>query len=166
MKYVVDVDGARQIVTLNGGRVSIDDLDAAANVDEGDGSPVRVIRIGSEIHRIVVRPGDGPGRYALWVDGFRHEVHALDERTRAIQDLAAASAGPRGPAPVVAPMPGLIVRVTVSPGDQVVAGASVVVMEAMKMENELRAPAAGTVRAVHAAPGMAVEKGVVLVELE
>jgi pyruvate carboxylase subunit B len=50
-------------------------------------------------------------------------------------------------------------------GDEVAAGQGLVVMEAMKMENELRAPAAGTVKAVHAAPGTPVEKGTVLVEL-
>jgi pyruvate carboxylase subunit B len=63
-------------------------------------------------------------------------------------------------------MPGLVVRVAVAVGDQVAAGQGLVVMEAMKMENELRSSAAGTVKAVHAAPGSAVEKGTVLVELE
>jgi pyruvate carboxylase subunit B len=70
-----------------------------------------------------------------------------------------------GPAPLVAPMPGLVVRVNVVVGDQVAAGQGLVVMEAMKMENELRASAPGTVRAVHAEPGAAVNKGAVLVEL-
>jgi pyruvate carboxylase subunit B len=63
-------------------------------------------------------------------------------------------------------MPGLVVRVNVQPGDEVQAGQGLVVMEAMKMENELRAPAAGRVRAILAAPGTAVEKGAVLIELE
>ena len=63
-------------------------------------------------------------------------------------------------------MPGLIVRVNVNPGDAVQAGQGLVVMEAMKMENELRSSAAGVVKAVHVAPGKAVEKGAVLVELE
>ncbi|HMA20260.1 MAG TPA: acetyl-CoA carboxylase biotin carboxyl carrier protein subunit, partial [Gemmatimonadaceae bacterium] len=89
-----------------------------------------------------------------------------DERTRAIRDITAASSKATGPAPVVAPMPGLIVRVTVAPGDAVQAGQGLVVMEAMKMENELRASAAGTVKAVHASPGKAVEKGTILVELQ
>jgi pyruvate carboxylase subunit B len=63
-------------------------------------------------------------------------------------------------------MPGLVVRVSVKPGDRVEAGQGLVVMEAMKMENELRSSAAGTVRAVHAQPGSAVDKGALLVELE
>jgi biotin carboxyl carrier protein len=59
-----------------------------------------------------------------------------------------------------------VVRVTVQPGDSVQQGQGLVVMEAMKMENELRSPSGGTVRAVHVAPGAAVEKGALLVELE
>ena len=62
-------------------------------------------------------------------------------------------------------MPGLVVRVNVAEGDTVAAGQGLVVMEAMKMENELRAAAAGTVSRVLATPGAAVEKGAVLVEL-
>ena len=73
---------------------------------------------------------------------------------------------PTGPAPLVAPMPGMIVRVNVQVGDAVQPGQGLVVMEAMKMENELRAPAAATVKAVHAQPGTAVEKGALLLELE
>ena len=61
-------------------------------------------------------------------------------------------------------MPGLIVRVSVAAGDSVQAGQGLVVMEAMKMENELRAHGAGTVKAVHVEAGKAVEKGTVLVE--
>jgi biotin carboxyl carrier protein len=131
-----------------------------------EGTPVRMVTIGDEVHRVIARRGSARGRYTLWLDGFRHEVEALDERTRAIRELAAASAGPSGPAPVMAPMPGMIVRITAEVGDQVQPGQGLVVMEAMKMENELRATAAGTVRAILVQPGMAVEKGAILLELE
>jgi biotin carboxyl carrier protein len=63
-------------------------------------------------------------------------------------------------------MPGLIVRIDVKEGDQVQAGQGVAAMEAMKMENELRAPAAGRVKAVRVAVGQAVEKGALLVEFD
>jgi pyruvate carboxylase subunit B len=61
-------------------------------------------------------------------------------------------------------MPGLVVKVLAEPGQEVAAGAGLVVLEAMKMENELKAPAAVKVLAVLAQPGQAVEKGQVLVE--
>jgi pyruvate carboxylase subunit B len=85
---------------------------------------------------------------------------------RAFREGAGATTGPVGPAPLVAPMPGMIVRVTVQVGDRVRAGQGLVVMEAMKMENELRAQADATVKAVLAHPGSAVEKGALLIELE
>jgi pyruvate carboxylase subunit B len=63
-------------------------------------------------------------------------------------------------------MPGLIVRIHVEVGAEVSAGQGLVVMEAMKMENELRAPAAGRVKAIVVMPGTAVEKGALLIEPE
>jgi glutaconyl-CoA/methylmalonyl-CoA decarboxylase subunit gamma len=71
-----------------------------------------------------------------------------------------------GPARIVSPMPGKIVRVLVTPGQVIEPGAPLVVVEAMKMENELRATRAGTVVRVHARDGQAVDGGALLVELE
>jgi biotin carboxyl carrier protein len=63
-------------------------------------------------------------------------------------------------------MPGLIVRVEVQEGQEVEKGDSLIVMEAMKMENELRADAAGLVLSVEVVPGQAVERDAVLLKLE
>jgi pyruvate carboxylase subunit B len=165
VKYTVDVNGERHNISLEGGRARFEDAEMVVQLETLPGSPVHLIRIGDAVHRVVARRGDRRGKYSLWIDGFRYEVDALDERTRAIQDLAAASGAPRGPAPLVAPMPGMIVRVNVEVGSRVSAGQGLVVMEAMKMENELRSAAAGVVKAVHATPGKAVEKGTILIEL-
>jgi biotin carboxyl carrier protein len=166
VKYIVQVNGERLEVTVEPGGVSMDGEPIRAQLADLEGTPVRQVSIGAEVHRVVARRHPERGRYTLWIDGYRYEVEALDERQRAIRDLSAARADAAGPAPLVAPMPGLVVRVNVEPGDAVQAGEGLVVMEAMKMENELRAPAAGRVRAVTVAPGTAVEKGTVLVELE
>ena len=166
MKYFVRIDGEEHEVVLDGEGVHIDGEDVAAQVATIDGTPVHMVSLGPEMHRVIVRRGGSRGTYTLWLDGYRFEVEALDERTRAIRDLAGTKAGPTGPAPLVAPMPGLVVRVNVQPGDTVQAGQGLVVMEAMKMENELRTQAAGRVRAVLVTPGTAVEKGAVLIELE
>ena len=165
MRYVVDLNGERKEVDVTGETVTVDGHGVLAKVEEIEGTPVRVVTIGSEVHRVVVRRGATRGAYTLWVDGFRFDGEALDERTRAIRDITAVSGKASGPAPVVAPMPGLIVRVNVAEGDAVQPGQGVIVMEAMKMENELRASAAGTVKAIHVTPGKAVEKGALLVEL-
>lgn len=167
MKYIVELNGERRDVTISGDTLTYEnDSSVEAELSDLEGSPVRMVRIGTEVFRVVAERREGRGRYYLWVDGYRFEVEALDERRRALRDLSSANAGPTGPAPILAPMPGLIVRVNVVAGDTVEAGQGVVVMEAMKMENELRATAAGRVRSVEVTPGTAVEKGALLVSLE
>jgi pyruvate carboxylase subunit B len=167
MKYIVEIAGKRIEVTVDGDQVSVDGAaPERARLSEIEGTPVRLVTIGDAVHRVMARRDGERGSYALRIDGRRYAVQALDERTRAIRDLSAAATGPAGPQPVKAPMPGLIVRIDVKEGDQVQAGQGVAAMEAMKMENELRAPAAGRVKAVRVAVGQAVEKGALLVEFD
>ncbi len=86
------------------------------------------------------------------------------ERARAM--ARGARAAVRGPEAVLAPMPGKVVRLLVRVGEQVVAGQALAVIEAMKMENELRAPREATVRELHVAEGTAVEAHQPVVTLE
>ena len=165
MKYVVTVNGERFEVARDGDGIRVGDATVRAALTDVEDTPVKVLAVGNEIHRIVVQRGEGRGRFVLWIDGHLYDVEALDERTRAIRDLSGVSGRAAGPAPLIAPMPGLIVRVSVQQGDAVHPGTPMVVMEAMKMENELRAQSAGTVSAVRVQPGATVEKGAVLVEL-
>jgi acetyl/propionyl-CoA carboxylase alpha subunit len=166
VKYVVQLNDQRHTVSMEPDGVQYENEPAArGELSDIEGSPVRMVKLGTHVYRVVAEKRQGRGRYTLWVDGYRFEVEALDERTRAIRDLSAANAAPTGPAPIIAPMPGLIVRVNVSVGDRVEAGQGIVVMEAMKMENELRATAPGTVQTIEVAAGTAVEKGALLVSL-
>ncbi|MEP7384613.1 MAG: biotin/lipoyl-containing protein [Gemmatimonadota bacterium] len=168
MKYIVDVNGERLTVELDADGVRVDGRPVRAHLADVEGTPIHLVTIANEMHRVASRRGDARGRYALWMDGYRYEVEALDERMRAIRDLTSASETAGGPRPLLAPMPGLIVRIGVVPGERVEAGQGLVVMEAMKMENELRAPGgvSAVVKAIHAVPGQAVEKGALLVEFE
>ncbi|MEA3244645.1 MAG: biotin/lipoyl-containing protein [Gemmatimonadota bacterium] len=166
-RYVVELGGRTFAVRLEGGMASVDGgPPVPAHLEAVDGTPVRLVTLGTTVHRVTTRRDGARGRYVLRVDGRRYEVDALDERTRAIRDLAEANRPPAGPVPLLAPMPGLVVRVHVAAGDGVDPGAPLVSVEAMKMENELRAVAAGTVRRVLVAKGTAVEKGAVLVEFD
>lgn len=166
MKYIVDVNGERLEVELGADGIRVDGRRVDARLTDVEGTPVHLLTVDGAVHRVASRRGDARGRYALWMGGYRYEVEALDERTRTVRDLTAAGAAASGPRPLVAPMPGLIVRVNVAVGDVVAVGQGVVVMEAMKMENELRTAAAGVVFAIHVQPGSTVEKGALLVELE
>ncbi len=167
MKYVVDINGERIHVELDGPVAIVNGETVAADMQSVPGTPVRLVRIGNAMHRVTSRrqPQNGRGAFVLDVDGFRYEVLALDERTRAIRDLSARSEVDSGPAPLKAPMPGLVVRIGVKVGDTVAAGQALVVVEAMKMENELRSASAGIVTAIRVTEGMAVDKGALLVEL-
>ncbi len=165
MRYIVRVGDADIDVELDGDTVIVDGVSSIAHVSDVEGTPVRMVTMGDEIHRVVARKGATRGQYTLWLDGFRYDVEALDERTRAIRELSGAGKDASGPAPLIAPMPGMIVRVAVHVGDIVQPGQGLVVMEAMKMENELRAASAGTVKAILAVPGTAVDKGAILLEL-
>jgi pyruvate carboxylase subunit B len=167
VRYVVELNAQRKTVSIEPEGVRYEDnAPIRGELSDIEGSPVRMVKLGTHVYRVVAEKRQGRGKYTLWVDGYRFETEALDERTRSIRDLSAATAAPTGPAPIIAPMPGLIVRVNVSVGDRVEAGQGLVVMEAMKMENELRAIAPGTVRSVEVSPGTAVEKGALLVALE
>ena len=84
-------------------------------------------------------------------------VEAIDDVTE--------TAG-RGASRIEAPIPGKVVAVAVEPGDEVTPGQPLVVLEAMKMENELTADRGGRVASVHVAPGDTVESGTLLVDLE
>lgn len=165
MKYVVEVNGTRTVVELEGAFATVADQRIPVSLVSVPGTPVQLVRIGDTVHRVLARRGVSRGAWRLDVDGVRYETDALDERMRTLRDLTESSAAASGPAPLVAPMPGLVVRVAVAVGDEVSAGQGLVVVEAMKMENELRSASAGVVTAVRAVVGAAVEKGAVLVEL-
>ncbi len=164
MKYFVNV-GRETIEVELGSGVLVDGTRVEAELSGANGTPVRLLKVGTSVRPIVVRPGVGAGRWLITIAGRTTEVTVLDERTRALAAVVGDSRASR-PTSIVAPMPGLVVRVNVAPGDRVAEGQGVVVVEAMKMENELRATAEGTVASVHVDPGATVEKGAVLVTFE
>ena len=165
LKYIVDVNGQLVTVDLGPNGIEVDGEPLAAHLEEVEGTPIYLLTAGGTLHRLAVRRGESRGQYTFWTDNYRLTVEALDERRRAIRDMAGTGAAITGPSPLVAPMPGLVVRISVEVGDQVQPGQPLVVMEAMKMENELRSTSAGVVRAVRVQPGAVVEKGAILVEL-
>jgi biotin carboxyl carrier protein len=166
VKYFVRIDETSHEVDVNGDVLSFDDGTYPVRLEVLDGTPVYLIRIGNDVHRVIARRGAERGSYDLEVDGYRVSIEALDARTRAIRELSRTSGKTARATQLTAPMPGLIVRVAVREGDEVRAGQGVVVMEAMKMENELRIQSAGKVKRIHVGAGAAVERGALLLELE
>jgi biotin carboxyl carrier protein len=165
MKYVVLLDGQTIEVEVEGEHVTIAGQVHTATLSAIPGTPLRQLLLDGRPTTLSVEPL-GRGRWALTPAGERSEVEVLDERTRHIRSLMGGSDRRRTADVLRAPMPGMVVRVQIKAGDKVSAGAGLVVLEAMKMENELKAAAAGVVKAVRVSPGEAVEKGQVLVEFE
>ena len=82
MKYIVDVNGERVIVDLDGVHAEVEGVRVAASLASIEGTPVRLLRIGEQVHRVVARRGASRGRWTLDVAGQRVEAEALDERRR------------------------------------------------------------------------------------
>jgi biotin carboxyl carrier protein len=165
VKYIVSVAGREIEVEVDGDLVTVAGVTRTATLRSIPGTRSRQLVLEGRPTVLTMKSG-GRGLWAVSAAGDRWDAEVVDERTRHIRSLTAGGERARGPAVLRAPMPGLVVRVLVVPGQEVAEGAGLVVLEAMKMENELKAATAGTVSTVRTQPGEAVEKGQVLVEFE
>lgn len=165
MRYFVTVGDRTLEVDLTGDHPIIDGEPVEASLSTIPGTDLHSLRIGADSHAVLARRGSRRGIWELISRGQTLVAEAIDERARTIREMAGGAATEVQKV-VSAPMPGLVVRIGVEVGDAVTAGQGIVVIEAMKMENELRAPADGTVSRIDVAPGAAVEKGAVLVVLD
>ena len=163
MKYYVSVAERSVEVEVNGDQVVVDGRRMAATLTAIAGSPVRQFMLDGRSFALPLEPL-GPGRWAVTVHGERHEVDVVDERTRHVRSLTGAAEMKAGPGVLKAPMPGLVVRVQVEAGQLVAPGMPLVILEAMKMENQLKAAAPAMIASIRVAAGQAVEKGQVLIE--
>jgi len=102
-------------------------------------------------------------RVGVTLAGYHYAMEIEDERERAAH-VAERDAGKSGGV-VVATMPGVVMEILVEPGQAVEAGAPLLILEAMKMQNEIAAPSGGVVKSVHVTPGQAVGSGERLVTL-
>ena len=163
--YHVTVAGRTHQVEIGPGGVTVDGTPVETDLQAIPEGPIRSLLLDAASHEIVARD-EGRGRWDLHLGGHHLAAEVLDERTRAIRAMSGASAGPGGPKPLCAPMPGLVVRVEVAEGDQIEPGRGLIIIEAMKMENELRADVAGRITRIHVAAGEAVTKDQVLIDIE
>lgn len=163
MRYIVTIGETTHEVDLSGERPRVDGREVTADLVTVPGTPLRHLLLDGRSYPLVARRRER-GSWDLLLDGARLNAEVLDERTRAVRALEGRGGAAHGPRPVRAPMPGLVTRVEVAAGETVIPGQGVAIIEAMKMENELRAEAVGVVARVLVTAGQAVEKGAVLVE--
>jgi len=151
--YEMDVasTGSALSIDLDGTRYTVD----LAAVEEGGKYSVLVDR---RSYAVTV-DGDGK-KLSLIISGHAFQAEVEDERERAAAGIAGAG-GPSGGA-LESVMPGIVRQVFVAPGDPVNAGDRLLILEAMKMENEIKAEAAGVVDEVRVEEGNTVDAGTVL----
>jgi pyruvate carboxylase subunit B len=165
VKYLVSIGGRAIEVDVDGDDVICQGKRQTASLRTIPGTPLRQLTVDGRQSEVSVT-ATGAGWWTLGLRGEAWECEVLDERTRHIRSLTGSSGPERGTPPLKAPMPGLVLRVLASPGQALAAGEGIVVLEAMKMENELRAAAASVVKTVRVKAGEPVEKGQVLVDFE
>ena len=163
-RYVVSLLGRRHDVQIRpDGEVVINGRPSHASVAPVNPPHGYSLLMDGASFALLAHGGRG-GAWQLELDGHSISAEVLDPRAHRVRRLSAARRGSVHAAALKAPMPGLVVQVAVDEGEVVEAGDTLMIVEAMKMENELRAPAAATVKRLLAAPGDAVEKGQILVE--
>ena len=164
MRYHVSVEGRTLEVEVGPDGVTVGGRRVDADLRTVRGGGLRSLVLDGASHTLSAR-ATGGGVWELHLRGRRIPVEVVDERTRAVREMTRAAAAAAGPRPVRAPMPGMVVKVEVAEGDVVISGQGLVIVEAMKMENELRAEAPGRVERVLVEEGQAVEKDQVLIDM-
>ena len=147
-------------------RFRIGSLTAEANCEEITPGVYSLLLNGRKYEaHVSMHPGDASGvatPYRITVDQRRYLVELNDPRR---WRRSGSSIEAEGPQEIVAPMPGKIVKILVTEGQEVSRDQGLLVMEAMKMQNELRAPRAGRIERVYMEEGRGVESGARLVRL-
>lgn len=161
MKYVTVIEDKRYEIEI--------DNDGAIRVD-GQPRDVDFLNLGGSLYSIITENksleaviDDDEGKIAVMMGGQLFETQVLDERAMLLVQRRGGLNNATGE--VKAPMPGLIVMVTVEMSQHVEKGDTVVILESMKMQNELKSPVAGEVKAIHVEARQAVDKGDMLVEI-
>lgn len=141
-----------------------------------DGEPVNVdivrsgipelysVLFGGESHEMLVT--SDRFNYTVSIRSEQFQVQVQDERNRRLNQARKMPTLPEGELAITAPIPGLVVKVLIAAGEPVEEGQPLVLLEAMKMENEIRSTRAGTAKSITVTPGQRVEQNAVLVVLE
>ncbi len=163
MKYEVTIEGTLRHVTVErrrdgAYRVVVDDVEHIVDLSRPTPDAFQMLIDNASWEAGAVFT---PAGWLVDVMGLTTEVEVVDPRRKPIQLSAGTSGGT-----LSTQMPGRVVRVLVAAGDPVTKGQPLLVIEAMKMENEMKAPIAGTVADIFVAEGQTVESGAKLVRIE
>ena len=165
MKYITIVNGQEYTIELlDEHRVRINDEVIEVDLVGLGNQPLYSLLAGGKSYEAFVYPDEGS--WQVLMQGTLYEVEVIDEREFLLRQQAGSGLAETGPFNLKAPMPGLIVAVPVSVGQDVRKGDVLVILESMKMQNELKSNRDGKVTRVLVEAGQAVEKNQTLVTVE
>lgn len=159
-KYYATVQGNRYEIEIDEGQVLVDG--EPYNIDFHELPEANMLSLIINNRSLEAAVEQQEDNVTVLIKGELYEVVVQDERSYRLAQARGVTKAVSGVAKMTSPMPGTIIAVPVSEGDVVAEGDKIVILESMKMENELRAPRDGVVTAVKTSAGDSVEKGQVL----
>lgn len=164
MKYITTINGVRYVIEIqrDGSLLVNGEHRAVDFLTFGDSSLYSVI-MDNVSHEVLVEERDG--KFEVLMHGRLFSADVEDERAQLLSTRRAGQDVDSGEISIRAPMPGLVVAIPVVEGQQVSAGETLLVLESMKMQNELKAPRDGTVQRVSVQAGQSVEQNKTLVTI-
>lgn len=164
MKYYARVGQREYVIEIDRGKTYVDGELVDVDLRQSGASELYSLLFNGLSYELLIQAARFD--YGVTSRGERFDVQVEDERTRKLNAGRKAPALPEGELAVIAPIPGLVVKMLVETGDNVDEEQPLVILEAMKMENEIRSPRAGVVKKVQVGPGQRVEQNGILLVLE
>jgi biotin carboxyl carrier protein len=162
MKYATTLNGKTYLIEINEDRkVIVDGVEYKVDFETVAGQPVYSLILDDHSYEAYVSEGEQD--WQVLMRGQLYSVQVEDEREKRLKTAAGGAVAASGEFTLKAPMPGLIVTVPVSEGQAVQKGDNLVILESMKMQNELKCPREGTVSRIKVKTGDSVEQNQVLV---
>jgi biotin carboxyl carrier protein len=165
MKYIATIDGKEYVVELlDDRRVIIDGTTYKIDFEAVSGQPVYSLIVDGKSHEAYVQEGEEDWQVLL--RGRLYPVKVEDERERRLRAAAGAGVTEGGEYHLKAPMPGLVVTISVEEGQEVKKGQVLLILESMKMQNELKSPRDGVVNRIKVKAGESVEQKQALLSVQ
>ena len=164
MRYLTSIGEKTFKIDINReNELVLDDVPQELDLRPIDDAGLYSMLIANKSYEALVEEADG--EYRVLINGVLYNVQVSDERAKRLAEAAGAFASTSGEMQMKSPMPGLIVAGPIAEGDVVKKGQVVLILESMKMENELKAARDGTISAIKVQPRQAVEQGQVLLTI-
>lgn len=164
MNYFSKINQSEIKIDINDKSVLVDGHAVNCNLAPINAKGLHLLTVGGKTYEVFCHKKDG--KYKVSFTNFNFSISVDDEKSRNLKKLIKIESVAPDHFKIKSPMPGLIIRVNVTEGDSVSGGQSLVIIEAMKMENEICAPYDGTITQLFVKEGRSVDKEAVLMVLQ